>query len=182
MRNQNLQSMILVALFAALISVASFIAIPIPFSAVPVTMQTFMIMVIGLLFKPKEAGLSVLLYLIIGALGLPVFAGGTGGFGVLAGPTGGFLISFVFAAIVISVLKGKEVSIPRMAIATAVGGMLVVYAIGTPWLAFVLGLDMQTAMGAAMLPFLVGDVAKVILAVLVSYPLRKQLKQLNYID
>ena len=80
------------ALLAALLCVSSYISIRLPFSAVPITAQTLVINIAALLLKPKKAGITIAVWILLGIAGLPVFSGGTGGFGVLAGSTGGYII------------------------------------------------------------------------------------------
>lgn len=178
MRQTNTKRLTVIALFAAIISVSSYLSIPLPFSPVPLTLQTFAIMLAGLILAPVEAGASLGVFLLLGAVGMPVFSGGTSGFGVLFGATGGYLFGFLAGAVVISLLKGKEVSFVRMIIAAAVGGVVVVYAIGVPWLAVYTGMDLSKAFTVGALPFLIGDGIKVFVAASAAVTLRKQLKHI----
>jgi len=170
--------MTIIALFAALISVSSYLSIPLPFSPVPLTLQTFVIMLTGLILLPMDAAASVGVFLLLGAVGLPVFSNGTSGIGVLFGATGGYLFGFLAGAVVISLLKGKEISLVRMIAATTVGGVIVVYLIGVPWLANFTGMDLKTAFTVGALPFLIGDAIKVSVAATAAVTLRKQLKHI----
>jgi len=178
MRQTNTKRMTIIALFAALISVSSYLSIPLPFSPVPLTLQTFVIMLAGLVLAPVEAAASVGVFLLLGAVGLPVFSGGTAGFGVLFGATGGYLFGFLAGAVVIGLLKGKEISFVRMLIATTIGGIVVVYAIGVPWLASFTGMGLSGAFTVGALPFLIGDAIKVFVAATTAVTLRKQLKHI----
>jgi biotin transport system substrate-specific component len=159
-----------VAVFAALIAA---LAVPVsfhlPVSSVPFTLQTMGVMLTGLLLGPVGGSLAVLAYLTLGAVGLPVFAGGTGGLGVFAGHTGGFLIGFLVAAFVIGLIAHGGTTLPfwRAGLACLVGGIGVVYAIGVPWMAWRTGLSLGEAM-TAMGPFLAWDVAKAGLATSVA--------------
>lgn len=95
---------VLIALGAASTAVGAFIAIPLPFSPVPIVLQNFFILLIALVLGPRMGTASVALYLLLGALGLPVFAGGKGGFAHFFGPTGGYLVGFLLAAWITGVL------------------------------------------------------------------------------
>lgn len=170
--------MTVIALFAALISISSYLSIPLPFSPVPLTLQSFVIMLAGLILAPVEAGASVAVFLMVGAIGLPVYSGGASGPGILFGATGGYLFGFMFGAVVISFLKGKEISLVRMAVAAAVGGILVVYGIGVPWLANYTGMGLSKAFALGAVPFLIGDAIKVFVAASAAVTLRKQLKHI----
>ncbi|SET59952.1 biotin transport system substrate-specific component [Natronincola peptidivorans] len=152
------------SLFAALIIVLGFVSIPLPFSPVPVTGQTLAIMLAGCILTKRQAIFSVLTFLFLGIIGLPVFAGGIGGIGVVFGPRGGYLIGFLVGVMVISLLKGKGTKLSLLALANVVGGIIVVYAIGVIWLSVVAGIGLNEAIVAGALPFIPGDIAKVVVA------------------
>lgn len=178
MRQNKTKRLTVVALFAAIISISSYLSIPLPFSPVPLTLQTFAIMLAGLILAPVEAGASLGVFLLLGAIGLPVYSGGTSGVGVLFGATGGYLFGFLAGAVVISLLKGKTISFVRMLIASTIGGVVVVYAIGVPWLAAYTGMDIGQAFTVGAVPFLIGDAIKVFVAATGAVTLRKQLKHI----
>lgn len=166
------------ALMVALISAGAFISIPVPGSPVPIVLQNMFVILTGMLLAPGWAALTVGVYLTLGAVGLPVFAGATGGLAHLAGPTGGFLIGFPFAAAVVAgILRTGErrtvadVGILRQVVSLVVG-FLAMYAAGVPWLALTAGLSAPQALGVGMLPFLPGDIMKaaVLLLLIRSVP------------
>lgn len=132
---------------------------------VPITGQTFGVLIVGALLGWKRSAATTLLYLIEGANGLPVFAGGTAGIGVLAGPTGGYLIGFVFAASLVGWLAqlgwDRKVSTTILAM---LAGNLVIYLCGLPWLRLVLGVSWPEALSFGLTPFIVGDLIKIALA------------------
>jgi biotin transport system substrate-specific component len=139
--------------------------IQVPLWPVPMTMQTFVVLTLGIAYGWRLAGATLLLYLAEGAAGLPVFAGGWGeGGGVhhLAGPTAGYLFGFVVAAALVGRLaeRGWDRS-PLSAAAAMVVGNLVIYALGIAWLSQLIGLP--AAVEAGLLPFLLGDAIKVAL-------------------
>jgi biotin transport system substrate-specific component len=160
------------AMMVALISAGAFISIPIPGSPVPIVLQNMFVILAGMVLSPGWAALTVGVYLVLGAVGLPVFAGATGGLAHLAGPTGGFLIGFpIAAAVVAGILQKKDAAtvadtgLPRQALSLIVGFM-VMYATGVPWLALTAGLSFPQAIAAGMLPFIPGDIIKMIVLLL----------------
>ena len=104
----DIKKMAFASLFAALIAVGAYIKIPIPFSPVPITLQVFFIFLAGAMLGARWGTLSVIVYLLLGIVGLPVFSGGASGLGVLLGPTGGYLIGFVVAAFLVGTLCEKK--------------------------------------------------------------------------
>ncbi|MFZ5352194.1 MAG: biotin transporter BioY [Bacillota bacterium] len=170
----RIKDMVLISLFAAMIAVSSYITIPIPL--VPITAQTLVIMLSGSILNTFQSASSVLIYLMLGAVGLPVFAKGTSGLGVLFGATGGYLFGFLLAVIIINLIKGNTNNIFRLAAANLIGGVAVVYAIGVPWLAVMTGMGLAKAFAAGALYFIAGDIIKVILATVIGYAINKRLK------
>ena len=137
--------------------------VQVPLWPVPVTGQTLVVLLLGFALGPRLAAGTVLAYLAEGALGLPVFAGLTGGAAVLVGPTAGYLWGFVLAAALTGVLA--ELGWHRRHLTVVLGmvlGNLVIYATGAGWLAVVT--DATTAWTAGVVPFLVGDLLKIALA------------------
>ena len=156
--------MIYAGFFAALIAVLGYVVIPLPFSPVPITGQTLAVMLAGSVLTPLQAGLSVLTFIFIGAVGLPVFSGGAAGIGVIVGTKGGYLLGFLIGAIIISLIKGKGNSLPRMIFACITGGILIVYILGVPWLSYITGMGINKAITVGALPFIPGDILKAIIA------------------
>lgn len=160
-----------IAVFGALIAA---LALPGQFflfgSSVPVTLQTLGVMLCGLLLGPVRGALAVLVYLAIGAMGAPVFAGGAAGLAPFAGVTGGYLIAFPIGAFVIGLIAAGARQFTRALAFTAcvVGGIGVVYAVGVPWLAWRAGLGLEEALGTGAFVFLPGDLLKAGLATIVA--------------
>lgn len=180
MNNISTKDMILAGMFAALIGVMGYVSFPIPFSPVPISGQTLVIMLIGLMLTPKQAFYSVSVWLLVGIVGAPVFSGGRGGLAVLGSPSGGYIIGFLIGAVVISYLRGKTGNVVKMYLATIIGGILVIYACGVPVMAFLLEMDFATALKAGALPFLIGDFIKVFIAVNLATVLNKRvMEQVN---
>lgn len=164
--------MVFASLFAALVAAGAYIEIPLPFSPVPLTLQVFFVLLAGSMLKSKWGGLSILVYLLLGIAGLPVFSGGGSGFGVLLGPTGGYLIGFVLAAYLIGWLSEaaeKNGKPGIMTYALSMGaGVLVLYACGTVQLMFVAELGLKTALLFGTLPFLPGEIVKTAVAAYIA--------------
>ncbi len=149
-------------LFVALLAQ---VRISLPFTPVPLTGQTFAVLLVGAALGSKRGTGSLTLYTVIGALGLPVFAGGAAGMAYLAGPTLGYLVGFVVAAFVIGRLaeRGLERSL-RTSLLPFFAGTLVIYTFGVGWLALLFGVEKALTLG--VLPFIVGDAIKLALAAL----------------
>jgi biotin transport system substrate-specific component len=166
----------LTALFAALIAGGGFISIPLPFSPVPIVLQNLFIVLAGLVLGPMLGSAAVLLYLMAGALGLPVFAGAAGGIARFSGPTGGFLVGYFFSALTAGIIAGKpltvkEAPLPRLALAAALG-FLAAYIPGLLWLFRFVGTWPKTIVGG-LLPFLPGDLIKAALVTAAAKRLRR---------
>ena len=164
-----LRAMVHASLFAALTAVGAYVAIPI--GPVPIVLQNLFVFLSGLLLGPRWGAVSVALYLLAGACGLPVFAGGTGGIGRFAGPTGGFLVGYLPAVALIGWLARLRTGGMGRDVAAMLSGTVALYACGVPWLAVVTGLPIAKAL-AAMLPFLPGDAVKIAAAAAIARSVR----------
>jgi len=160
-----------VALMAAVTAVAAQITIPL--TPVPFTLQVLAVILSGLLLGVRNGALAQAVYVLVGAVGVPVFAGFTGGLGHVLGPTGGYLISYPVAAAVAG-LAAKAVARDSRSRGLWIGflwgcaGLAVIYALGTTWLAVVSGLTPTEAVATGVLPFVIFDLVKVGLADLVA--------------
>ncbi len=162
------------SLMASIIAVLSFIAVPLPFSPVPITLQTLGVMLAGLVLGPQLGTIAVCLYLVAGTSGLPIFAGGAAGIGVLMGPSGGYLLGFLPGTWVIGVLSqernrhngsAKRAQIVvRNLLSCAIGGILIIHTCGILHLARSAHLSLANAMLLGTVPFLLGDVLKAVIA------------------
>jgi biotin transport system substrate-specific component len=174
----SLTSKIVLALvFAAMTGVAAQIRIPIPFSPVPITGQTFAVLAAGVLLGRNFGGFSMASYVALGAAGIPWFNGGGAGLSVLAGPTGGYMLGFIAAAMIIGHVFDKYVAargfLPTLGIMLSVN-FLVIHGLGLAWLGIYLtaikgaavSLPALFAMGTA--PFIVGDIAKAAAAAMMA--------------
>ena len=161
---------VLTALFAALISAGCFIQIPIP-GLIPIVIQDMLAMLAGLILGPLYGGAAALIFLVLGAIGLPVFSG-VGGIAVITeGPTGGFLIGYLLGAIVAGLVAGKrpDASWLRLSIA-AVASMAAIFAAGA--LRFAMLLPESNVWALAVVPFIPGTIIKMV----VGIPLSKKMR------
>jgi len=175
------KDVVLIALFAALIVILSLMPpIPLGIVPVPITLQTLGVMLAGAMLGPWRGLLACLLYMLLWMIGLPVLPAGRGGLGVLAGPTGGFLVGMVLGAFVVGWIARRltrpGLTITRQTasyfVACLVGGVLVVYAVGIPWLNAVTGLGWQKAFFGSMV-FVPGDAIKALVAAYVATQVRR---------
>jgi biotin transport system substrate-specific component len=155
----------LVVGFALLTALAAQVVIPLPFTPVPITGQTFTVLLAGAALGGTLGAASMALYLLLGAVGLPFFAEGSSGWEVVRGATGGYLIGFIVAAWLVGKLaeRRQDRTVPT-AIPLFLLGSVVIYLIGVPWLAASLGVTGTEAMELGLVPFIVGDLLKVAIA------------------
>jgi len=153
--------------FSLLISLCAQIAFLLPFSPVPITLQTLGVILTGAVLGSKRGSLAVIAYLAEGASGLPFFAAGTSGINHLIGFTGGYLLAFPIAAYITGFLCEHEFDRSfKTSIIAMLPGTLIIYLLGVSWLAYTLHLSPQTAISTGMLPFIPGDILKIIFATL----------------
>lgn len=151
------------AAFIALIALGSWVSVP--FFPVPLTLQTLFVLLAGAVMH-RYAVIPVTLYILLGALGLPVFHNGIAGFGILLGPTGGYLIGFIPAALIVGLAyeaKSDRTHVIGLALAT-----LIIYVFGISWLLYSTGMGIAAALAIGMIPFVLGDVAKASAAYLIA--------------
>lgn len=173
-KNTNLNDYLYASMFAALISILAFLSIPLPVGP-PITGQTLGVMLAGSILKPKQVALSITTYLLLGIIGLPVFSGGTSGLGVLSGNRGGYLIGFLLGAIVISIIRGSSNSLFRICISNLIGGIIVIHIMGSVWLSIVTSMTYNQAFMVGSLPYIAGDLIKLICASLIAHSVNKHL-------
>ena len=164
-----------IALFTSLLSVSSYLVIPLPFTPIVLSLHTVMVNLVGLLLRPIHAGYTMLVYLFMGLIGLPVFSAGSAGPGKLFGPTGGFYFGFLCSAIMISFCKGNKSNIIRYSIVTIAIGLPIQHLFGVLFMCFHNGFQVQTAILTVSLPFVLGDIIKCILASMLGVKLNKVL-------
>jgi biotin transport system substrate-specific component len=171
MKTRNL---VLTALFAALTVIFSAISIPIPLSPVPFSLSVVAIFLAGALLPKKQAAIAQVVYLLLGIAGLPVFSEMRGGIGIIAGPTGGYLIAYPFMAWLIAFLIEKigKRNFAAYFLSMA-AGLALLYGVGTMWLSFSAALPFTAALSVGVIPFVVPDIIKAVLASLLALALYK---------
>ena len=167
-RLEKTRNLILCALFAALTAVLSQIAIPI--QPVPVNLATFSVFVAGGVLGAKRGAISQAVYVLLGAVGLPVFSSFSGGMGILFGPTGGYIVGYVAAAWLVGLLSARCHGKAYWFALSMAGGLALCYLLGTAWY-------MVVSLLLCVVPFLPGDAAKIAVAALLVPVLRKTLSK-----
>lgn len=165
----------LVGLMAAVTCVLGPLSIPLPISPVPISLTNFAVYIAIYVLGTKRGTLSYLIYLLIGLVGLPVFSAFTGGPGKLLGPTGGYLIGFAFMALICGIFIDKWQGKRVIHFLGMVLGTAVCYLFGTAWLAFQAKMTFQAALAAGVIPFIPGDLVKIIIALLIGPEIHKRL-------
>ena len=171
------KDMAVTAVMTSLLCILGPWAFSIPLSPVPISLCSMGIYFALYLLEIKLGTLSVLLYVLLGTAGLPVFTGFSGGIGKLLGPTGGYVIGYLFLALICGFfITHFPESFPLHPLGFLLG-TAVLYLLGTLWLQYQLSLSFPAALMIGVIPYIPGDVAKLILALLTAIPLKKQLKR-----
>lgn len=174
----SVKSMVFIAIFAALICVAAPFSIPMP-GLVPISLATFAIYLAGGMLGGKRATIAVVLYILIGAVGMPVFSGFSGGFAKLLGVTGGYIIGYIPLALITGIFSDMPTKAHWTAPVGMVIGTIALYAFGTAWFMIATGSDFAAAMMSCVVPFLIGDAIKIVCASALTMPLKNALN--NYL-
>jgi biotin transport system substrate-specific component len=176
--SNQLRMMVYASLFAALTAVGAFLAIPI--GPVPIVLQNMFVYLAGLLLGSRWGLASVGVYLLAGACGLPVFAGGLGGIGRIVGPTGGYLIGYLPTVYVIGKISARAHQRVVSDVLAMICGTAALYACGVTWLKIVTGMTPAKALAAGMFPFLIGDALKIAAAAAIARALRPVVRVAGY--
>jgi len=167
-----------IAVMIALIAVSAQISMPLP-GAVPFSLQTMAVMLAGIILGPFKGALSVLIYVFMGAIGLPVFANFSGGFSVVIGPTGGYLAGFVVASIIIGLCSNPVQNRVLYYIKLLTGillGQVIIFSLGILWMSYASNLDLSVAIYWGLTPFIIPEIIKTILAVIFGVRISAVLK------
>lgn len=170
-----------IALCTALMCIAAQISIPLPIG-VPFTLQVMMVILIALILKPVYSLISQVLYTLLGIVGLPVFTGGRSGLGTILSPTGGFIIGFLIAVFLVSLLKGKNESkyaVARYIAVSVLVGIPAMYIPGIAMYMVYVNTDLFSAIATLTSVFILIDLAKCVIASLIAVPLNKALSRIN---
>ena len=166
-------SMTSIALMAAVICVVGPFTLPI--GPVPITLAPLAILLSVYILGTKKGTIALLIYLLIGAVGVPVFSGFTGGIGELAGPTGGYLIGYIFFALIAGWFIHRFYDKVVIQFLGMVLALAVLYAFGTAWLAYSAGMTFGAALAVGVLPFIVFDLIKIVIAIVLGRAVRNRL-------
>jgi len=169
------KGLVYASLFGALTAAGALINIPLP--PVPITAQTFFLNVSAVLLGGPLGAASQFIYVMLGIVGIPVFAGGKAGLGVLFGPTGGYLLGFIIAAFVIgSVSKIKKDAGILWNFFSMIIGMMIIYSVGGIQLSLVAKMNFSKVLKAGVLPFIPGDIIKILIAAIVCSRLKGRIE------
>ena len=161
------------ALMSAVLCILGPLALPI--GPVPISLATFGVLLAAYMTGPIKSATSCLIYLAVGTIGLPVFSGFQGGFAKLAGPTGGYLLGYLFLALIAGWFIDHFYNKIWMQLIGMILGTIVLYGIGTLWLAHVAVLTFSEALAAGVLPFIPGDLVKMVVAIMLGRTLKNRL-------
>ncbi len=170
--SEQLRMTVYASLSAALIAAGAYIAVPV--GPVPIVLQNMFVLLAGLLLGSRWGLAAVAVYLLAGACGLPVFAGGAGGIGRFAGPTGGYLIGYLPAVFIAGFFAKHDKTM--LDVFAMILASVAVYAMGVTWLKIVTGMAYPKAVAVGMLPFLVGDAVKIAAAAAIAKAVRPVLR------
>ena len=172
------KNIIFIGLFAAITAVLSQIAIPLP-TNVPLTLQTFAVALAGYFLGAVKGTVAMVVYVMLGAVGVPVFANWKGGFSVITGATGGFIVGFIFMALLCgvgsSVFSSKKLSGKVLAVLLGIAGLAVCHLLGFGWYAIFAKVSLGKSFMVVSLPYLIKDIGSVIAAYVISEELIKRL-------
>ena len=161
------------ALMVAMNCVSAYIIIPLPFSLSPLALQTLIVNLTGYVLNAKQAFMTMLVYLLVGLAGVPVFTGGSAGPGKLFGPTGGYIIGFLVTAVFLAYFKGEKYNFKRYALLGCVISIPLIYVFGVVQLKLITGMPWDKAILTGALPFIPLDIVKCLAAAVIAGPINR---------
>jgi biotin transport system substrate-specific component len=167
---EKLRWMVLASLMAALTAVGAYIHVPI--GPVPIVLSTLFVLLSGLLLGSRWGLASMALYLFVGAIGMPVFSGGRGGFAHFLGPTGGYLFGYLLASLLTGMISERSHGNFFWEIIAVIIGSLAIYGLGVPWLKMVTKMSWPKTFIVGMVPFIIGDAVKASVALILARAVR----------
>lgn len=170
---KRLSGAVLIAVFSALLCVLSPFTVPV--FTIPFSLGVFAVCCVSVVIQTKGV-FSTLMYILLGALGLPVFAAFSGGIGVLTGPTGGFILGYVPFALIIGVVSGKTTKYHWLFL-SAVGGLAVLYILGGLWYTYTAEVSLWQGLTVSVFPFIIPDIIKILMAVWLGTKIKKTVRQ-----
>ncbi|MCI8937526.1 MAG: biotin transporter BioY [Lachnospiraceae bacterium] len=168
----NTKNLALIGLMSAVLCILGPISLPIPISPVPISLGMLGVYLTVYILGMKKGTISVCIYLLLGLVGLPVFTAFGSGIGKVLGPTGGYLLGYIFIALIFGFFIDKWKTNQVFIFLGMILGTAVCYLLGTAWLAKQGGMSFAAALAAGVLPFIPGDLAKIVLTMLVAAPVR----------
>ncbi|QOX65962.1 biotin transporter BioY [Anoxybacterium hadale] len=181
MKTKSISTLTLISLMTAVICILGPLSLPIPISPVPISLTNLAIYFAVVILGWKNGTISYLVYLFIGFAGMPVFSNFTAGPAKLLGPTGGYLIGFIFMALIAGFFVEKFPDRIYMYMVGMALGTYVTYILGTGWLAWQANLDLKAALFAGVIPYIPGDIIKMIIAAIFGTTIRKRIKKAGYL-
>lgn len=174
----NVKRMVNIGVFAALTAVCAQISIPLPFTTVPLSMVILAVFLCGAILSPLDAFLAQAVYILVGAIGLPVYAQFTGGPGILFGMTGGYLFAYLAMAPVIALCarRFKKHLYPALLAGMAIA-LVICYTVGTVWFVIITKATFIAALSSCVVPFVIPDVIKIVIGAALALALRKALSK-----
>lgn len=181
-QHSSINKLILCALFTALTAVGAYLSIPLPFTPVPVTLATLAAMLSGTMLGSKYGSISQIVYIFIGAIGVPVFHNFTAGLSIIAGPTGGYLIGYIAIAFCAGLYRHNsstdgdhtrpKCNSTLKLVILLVAGNIICYAAGTLWFVISTGSSVAAALVSCIVPFIPGDILKILVATFLTKRLK----------
>ena len=168
-----------IALCVSVLSLVSYFVIPLPATPAVLSFQTVAVGLTALILSPSQTAGAMVLYLTMGAIGLPVFAGGTAGLGKLFSVTGGYYFGFLFSAVAISMLKGKKISLLKYAAVMICPGMILQHICAVIVMCLHNGGDIKSAFLTISLPFISGDIIKAVVTAFLGVAVNKALSKIK---
>ena len=181
MKIEKTKNLVIIGIMTAITCILGPLSIAIPISPVPISFTTLAIFFSAIILGWKKGAISCLIYLLIGLVGLPVFSGFSAGPTKLLGMTGGYLISFVFMALITGFFAEKFKNKIHMYVLGMVIGTILTYTIGTAWLAYLSGMSLSAALFAGVIPYIPGDIAKIIIAAINAPIIKRRLEKNGYL-
>ncbi|MDE6912991.1 MAG: biotin transporter BioY [Lachnospiraceae bacterium] len=179
-RKFNTKTLTLIGVMTAVICIMGPLSIQLPISPVPISLGTLAIYFVIYVLGMKKGTISCCIYLLIGFIGIPVFTGFTSGPARLLGPTGGYLVGYIFMALICGFVVDKTNNI-FACFSGILLGTAVLYLFGTVWLAYQADMTFMAALAAGVLPFILGDLAKIVIAMIVGGQIKKRLRRAGLI-
>ena len=174
----SVRKMAIIALMTAVLCILAPISIPVFISPVPISLGVLAVYLTAYVLSPLDATISVIIFILLGTFGLPVFSGYSGGLSKLVGPTGGYIIGFLFTVYISSLFIHMKKGIIFDVIGM-ITGLALCYILGTIWFSYQQGKGFIASLLLCVVPFLIGDAIKIIVAVILGTQINKRLADLN---